>query len=85
MNHIKVLLKLTGRADYSCSQYDECVTAMKSILLVKSCAWFTLQVNLIKHQQPRGLKPGNIIKITIGTTIMSLTLRYQSMDCLQAS
>ena len=31
MNYIKVLLKLTGRSDYFCSQYDECVTAMKSI------------------------------------------------------
>ena len=31
MNYIKVLLKSTGRSDYSCSQSDECVTAMKSI------------------------------------------------------
>ena len=30
MNHIKVLLKSTGRSEYSCSQYNECVTAMMS-------------------------------------------------------
>ena len=29
MNHIKVQLKPTGRSEYSCSQYNECVTAMK--------------------------------------------------------
>ena len=29
MNHIKVQLKSTGRSEYSCSQYNECVTAMK--------------------------------------------------------
>ena len=31
MNHIKVQLKptVTGRSEYSCSQYNECVTAMK--------------------------------------------------------
>ena len=31
MNHIKVLLKSTGRSDYLPSQGDVCVTAMKSI------------------------------------------------------
>ena len=30
MNHIKVQLKSTGRSEYSCSQYNGCVTAMKS-------------------------------------------------------
>ena len=30
MNHIKVQLKSTERSKYSCSQYNECVTAMKS-------------------------------------------------------
>ena len=29
MNHIKVQLKPTGRSEYSCSQYNECVMAMK--------------------------------------------------------
>ena len=29
MNHIKVQLKPTGGSEYSCSQYNECVTAMK--------------------------------------------------------
>ena len=29
MNHIKVQLKSTGRSEYSGSQYNECVTAMK--------------------------------------------------------
>ena len=29
MNHTKVQLKPTGRSEYSCSQYNECVTAMK--------------------------------------------------------
>jgi hypothetical protein len=31
MNHIKVLLKSTGRSEYFLSQDDECVTAMNSI------------------------------------------------------
>ena len=31
MNHIKVLLKSTGRSEYILSQGDECVTAMNSI------------------------------------------------------
>ena len=31
MNHIKVQLNPTGRPEYSSSQDDECVTAMKSI------------------------------------------------------
>ena len=30
MNHIKVQLKSTGGSEYSCSQYNECVTAMKA-------------------------------------------------------
>ena len=55
-------------------------------LLVKSCAWFTLQINLTKHQQQKGLMPGNISEIiNIEVTIMSLTLCYQAMDCLQAN
>ena len=56
-------------------------------LSVKSCAGFTLQINLTKHQQRRGLRPGSIIDITtmIEATIMPLTLHYQSMDCLQAN
>ena len=29
MNHIKVQLKPTGGSEYSCSQYNVCVTAMK--------------------------------------------------------
>ena len=29
MNHIKVQLTSTERSEYSCSQYNECVTAMK--------------------------------------------------------
>ena len=77
MNHIKVQLKPTGRPEYSGSQDDECVTAMNSTttvyLLVKSCAGFTLQTNLTKHQQRRGLRPGSIIDIiTIEATLMSL-------------
>ena len=35
MNHIKVQLKSTGRSEYSCSQYNECVMAMKSTPLVE--------------------------------------------------
>ena len=31
MNHIKVLLKSTGRPEYFLFQDDECVTAMKSL------------------------------------------------------
>ncbi len=31
MDHIKVLLKTTGRSEYFLFQDDECVTAMKSI------------------------------------------------------
>jgi hypothetical protein len=31
MNHIKVLLKSTGKPDYFTSQNDECVTALKII------------------------------------------------------
>ena len=31
MNHVKVLLKPTGRSEYFLSQDDECVTAMNSI------------------------------------------------------
>ncbi len=55
-------------------------------LLLKLCAWFTLQVDLTKHQQQRGLRSGNIIDIIpIEAIIMSLTLCYQSMDCLQAN
>ena len=57
MNHIKVQLKPTGGSEYPCSQYNECVTAMKGIhLLVESCAGFTLQTNLTKHQQRKGIE-----------------------------
>ncbi len=31
MNHIKVLLKSTGRSEYFLFQHDECVMAMNSI------------------------------------------------------
>ncbi len=31
MNHIKVLLKSTGRSEHSCSHYNDCVTAMMTI------------------------------------------------------
>jgi hypothetical protein len=31
MNHIQVLLNLTGRSEHSCSQCNECVTAMMKI------------------------------------------------------
>ncbi len=31
INHIKVLLKLTGRSEYFCFQDDVCMTAMNSI------------------------------------------------------
>ncbi len=74
MNHIKVLLKLTGRSEYFLFQDDECD------LLVKSWARFTLQIDLTKHQQQRGLMPGHF-----KATIMSLALRYQPIDHLQAN
>jgi hypothetical protein len=32
MNHIKVLLKSTGGSEYSCSQYNKCVTTLMTIL-----------------------------------------------------
>ncbi len=78
-NHIKVLLKSTGRSEYFLFQDDECVTAIIVYLLMKSWAGFTLQINLTKHQQRRGLMP-----VYFKATIMSLTLRYQSIDHLQA-
>jgi hypothetical protein len=51
MNHVEVLLKSTGRSEYFFFQDDECVTAVRSIvyLLVKSWAWFILQIDLTKH------------------------------------
>jgi hypothetical protein len=85
MNPLKMLLKSTGRSEYFLLQDDEYVTAMKRIpparLLVKSWAGFTLQFDLTKHQQRRGLRPGKVTKlINFRATIMSLTLRYPSLD-----
>jgi hypothetical protein len=31
MNHIQVLLKLTGESEYLCSHFDECVKVMMKI------------------------------------------------------
>ena len=62
MNHIKVLLKSTGRSDYVLSQNDECVTAMKSIPHGEITGMCRVHIAdpSDKHQQRRGLKPGNI-------------------------
>ena len=79
MNHIKVLLKSTASSESILFQDDECVTAMNSIPPA-------LHINLTKHQQLKVLRPGNISEIiNIEATIMSLTLRYPSLDCLQAN
>ena len=43
-------------------------------------AGFTLQIDLTKYQQRRGLMPGYF-----KATIMSFALRYQSIDHLQAN
>jgi hypothetical protein len=80
MNHIKVLLRSTGRSEYFVSQDDECVTAMNSIPPCEVMAGFKLQIDLTKHQQRRGLMPGYF-----KATIMSPAMRYTSIDHLQAN
>ena len=86
MNHIKVQLKSTGRSENSCSQYNECVTAMKIIPIAEIMCRVDIADQSDKAPATNGTEAGNIIKIiTIEATIMSLTLRYQSIDCLQAS
>ncbi len=67
-------------------QDDECVTAMKGIPPGESWAWLTLQIDLTKHQQRRELTPGKVIQLfNFKATIMSLELRYPSIDCPQAN
>ncbi len=44
MNHIKVLLKSTGRSEYLLFQDDECVSARRVYLLVKSWARFNQMI-----------------------------------------
>ena len=80
-NHpIKVLLILTGRSEHSCSQLNMCVTVMMMI----PPGEFMNQVHIADHQSEKAPAPkGDIIPIE--ATIMSLTLHYQSIDCLQAN
>ncbi len=80
MNHIKVLLKSTGRPEYFLFQDDECVTAMNSIPPGEIMGRVHIADSLTKHQQRRRLMPGYF-----KAAIMSLTLCYPSIDHLQAN
>ena len=86
MNHIKVQLKPTGRPEYSGSQDDECVTTMNSIPPGEIMCRVHIAEQSDKAPATKGMRPGSIIDIiTIKATLMSLTLYYPSMDCLQAN
>ena len=53
MNYINVRLKLIGRTEYSCSQYNECVTAMNGTPLgeIMCRVHIADQSESAKHQQ----------------------------------
>ena len=55
MNHIKVLLKSTGRSEYFLSQDDECVMAMKSIPPGEIMCWFHIAHQSEKAPGTKGI------------------------------
>ncbi len=82
MNHIKVLMKSTGRSEYFLFQDDECVTAMNSIPHGEIMGKVHIADRSDKAPATKGIDAW-IFKATV--TTMSLALRYPSIDHLQAN
>ena len=57
MNHIKVQLKSTGRSEYSCSQFNECVTAMSGTPLGELICRVHIADQSDKAPATKGIEP----------------------------
>ena len=82
MNHIKVQLNPTGRPEYSSSQDDECVTAMKSIPGTIPPGEIMCRVHIADRTEKAPATKGiDAWKYFRGYNHVPV----QSMDCLQAN
>ena len=79
-----MLLKSKGRSEYFLFQDDECVTAMNIIPPGDSEIMGRVHI-ADRSDKARGLMPGKVTQlINFKATIVALTLRYLSIDHLQA-
>jgi hypothetical protein len=89
MNYIKVLLKLTGRSEYSFSQDDQCLNAMTTIPPSEIMCRVHIADQSDKAPATKGIEAWKYYRYNpyrgYNHVPNIATLHYLSMDCLQAN